>query len=219
MHDWGRLRRATPFLNFLFFDPFFESFSQIYPWRYSFKISTLISASSLVAPSLHVSAPKGLAPRSGGHVSIKVEPGVTQQPARRRESWRQDWRRRSWRRVWRHRSWRRAGLTQDHFSFSLPFLFLSSFLLSRPTPPAAPLVRPSWGPLHADEAEMAGESPAQAIGGAWRSQHQRPRSTRGGRGPDGRGRRAKVMVPTANGGARRSQPSEEALSSLQIHLW
>jgi len=87
-----------------------------------------------VAPSLYVSASKGLAPRSGGHVGIKVEPGVTWQPSQRRESWR----RRSWRRVWRHKSWCRAGLTGGSFSFLSSFLsFFSLPFFSHRTPPAA----------------------------------------------------------------------------------
>ena len=81
--------------DFLFLSPFFEKKSQICSWRHAFKIWTLSSAPSLVAPSLHVSSSLILAPRSwarhrrGGDLVGSLT-------------------RRSWRRASRQGYWRQA---------------------------------------------------------------------------------------------------------------
>ena len=64
--------------EFFIFRPFFEKFSQIYPWRKDFIILTLSSAPSLLTPSLHCSVPASLAPSSwariqrGGDMAAKL---------------------------------------------------------------------------------------------------------------------------------------------------
>ena len=49
--------QVTLCTKFFIFSPFFEKISQICPWRKDFKIWTLISAPSLLAPSLHCGFP------------------------------------------------------------------------------------------------------------------------------------------------------------------
>ncbi|XP_066310791.1 GDSL esterase/lipase At1g28600-like [Miscanthus floridulus] len=58
-HGWLHGPYADPPILpiFFIFSPFLKKKSQIYPWRNFFKIWTLSSAPSLLAPNLHVSAP------------------------------------------------------------------------------------------------------------------------------------------------------------------